>query len=243
MADVLISIQPKWVEKIANGEKTIEVRKSRPKLHTPFKVYIYATKPKKNFDFGLCRDKWGMGVTNKINYETAKRMGFELLSGKVIGEFVCDRIEEYGAEFTELQYPDACDKNVSLNSIKRVEFDEEADEPFYRYETSNEEYNPDDCKFLKESCLTFNEVRQYIGETCYDKHFYGWHISQLKIYDKPKELSEFYSIAESGSDCCTGCIYHETPLEEMPCRNCTGKRKYLYRAPQSWCYVEEQQNR
>lgn len=31
MKSVLISIQPKWVEKIANGEKTIEVRKTAPK--------------------------------------------------------------------------------------------------------------------------------------------------------------------------------------------------------------------
>lgn len=43
---VLISIRPKWVEKIANGEKTIEVRKTKPKLETPFKCYIYCTLPK-----------------------------------------------------------------------------------------------------------------------------------------------------------------------------------------------------
>ena len=43
---VLISIRPKWCEKIASGEKTIEVRKTRPKLHTPFKCYIYCTKDK-----------------------------------------------------------------------------------------------------------------------------------------------------------------------------------------------------
>ena len=48
MKSVLISIQPKWVEKICRGEKTIEVRKSRPKLETPFKVYIYQTKSKEN---------------------------------------------------------------------------------------------------------------------------------------------------------------------------------------------------
>lgn len=40
---VLISIRPKWVEKIVSGEKTIEVRKTRPKLDTPFKCYIYCT--------------------------------------------------------------------------------------------------------------------------------------------------------------------------------------------------------
>ena len=41
---VMLSIRPKWVEKIASGEKTIEVRKTRPKLETPFKCYIYCTR-------------------------------------------------------------------------------------------------------------------------------------------------------------------------------------------------------
>ena len=40
---VLISIQPKWCKLIAEGEKTLEVRKTRPKLKTPFKCYIYCT--------------------------------------------------------------------------------------------------------------------------------------------------------------------------------------------------------
>ena len=42
---VLISIRPEWCAKIASGEKTIEVRKTRPKLQTPFKAYIYCTMP------------------------------------------------------------------------------------------------------------------------------------------------------------------------------------------------------
>lgn len=43
---VLLSIRPKWCEKIANGEKIVEVRKTRPKMNTPFKCYIYCTLPK-----------------------------------------------------------------------------------------------------------------------------------------------------------------------------------------------------
>lgn len=43
MKSVLISIKPKWVEKIEIGEKTIEVRKTAPK-EVPFKAYIYMTK-------------------------------------------------------------------------------------------------------------------------------------------------------------------------------------------------------
>ena len=42
---VLISIRPKWCELIASGQKIVEVRKTRPKLKPPFKVYIYCCKP------------------------------------------------------------------------------------------------------------------------------------------------------------------------------------------------------
>lgn len=96
----------------------------------------------------------------------------------------------------------------------------------------------------KLACLSYREMINYFykpeeldGKT--SKMGYGWHISDLKIYDKPKELSEFFTIDESDNDCCIACVYHETPIEEMPCRTCTGERKYLYRPPQSWQYVEE----
>lgn len=64
---VMLSIRPKWVEKIANGEKTIEVRKTKPKLETPFKAYIYCSQGN---DARRLRGSWG----------------------KIIGEFTCDRI-------------------------------------------------------------------------------------------------------------------------------------------------------
>ena len=43
MKAVLISIKPNWCKLIWSGMKTVEVRKTRPKLETPFKVYIYCT--------------------------------------------------------------------------------------------------------------------------------------------------------------------------------------------------------
>lgn len=46
MKAVLLSIQPKWCELIANRKKTIEVRKTQPKTSTPFKCYIYCTNKK-----------------------------------------------------------------------------------------------------------------------------------------------------------------------------------------------------
>jgi hypothetical protein len=76
MKSVLISIRPEWCRLIASGEKTVEVRKTKPKLETPFKVYIYCTKDEPTYRsserFWCPNDEWG--------------------NGKVIGEFVCDDI-------------------------------------------------------------------------------------------------------------------------------------------------------
>lgn len=73
---VLISIQPKWVNLIASGKKTVELRTTRPKEQLPFKCYIYCTQ--------------GKGITD--NYRLQNN---DLGNGKVIGEFWCDTIDEY----------------------------------------------------------------------------------------------------------------------------------------------------
>ena len=78
-----MSIQPKWCELIALGKKTVEVRKTQPKLEVPFKVYIYCTKGR-----GDCLWRW-----NGIWYDTQDpNHRPNRLDGKVIGEFVCDGI-------------------------------------------------------------------------------------------------------------------------------------------------------
>jgi len=43
MTEILISIQPKWCEKIMNLSKRWEMRKTRPKEPGPYMVYIYQT--------------------------------------------------------------------------------------------------------------------------------------------------------------------------------------------------------
>ncbi len=103
------------------------------------------------------------------------------------------------------------------------------------YYEVNGAYVKENLRYNSGTCLSYEDMVNYSN----GKTLYGWHISDLKIYDKPKELSEFYTIAESGSDCCCGCVWHETPLEELPCRTCTGERKYLSRPPQSYMFVEE----
>lgn len=162
MKSVLISIKPKWCELIASGKKTIEVRKTRPKLETPFKVYIYCTQ-------GTLAD---LGTIGQSMYE--KRM-------KVIGEFVCDEI-------------------FTLWSGYAGE-------------------NGDDC-------LTFDERECYLGfnEDGSNRMGYGWHISDLVIYDKPRELSEFK------------CAEYQYGRIHLPARP-------ISRVPQSWMYVESEEQK
>lgn len=97
MKAVMISIQPEWCAMIANFLKTIEVRKDFPKLETPFKCYIYCTKRPPYLVLGdVFRGNWETEYTTTRGYsrEEADRI-WGTLNGKVIGEFICDKISTY----------------------------------------------------------------------------------------------------------------------------------------------------
>ena len=101
---VLLSVQPKWCALIANGKKTVEVRKTRPKIETPFKCYIYQIKSKDKL-LDVMKD----GDDNYGTIYHGKPVFIKTLSPysngneqKVIGEFICDSISEYEAEFAKL---------------------------------------------------------------------------------------------------------------------------------------------
>ena len=160
----MISIQPYWADLIATGRKSIEIRKTKPKLDTPFKVYIYCT-----------QDKY-VRFTSRNNWDG---------NGKIIGEFVCDEIEDMA-------------KNIVTGK-------------------GNEHIK-------KESCLSGKQLNEYAK----GKTLFGWHISDLIIYQEPSEIGEFYKACDKPpfTDC-TWCI------EKRDCV-CTP----LKRPPQSWCYVE-----
>lgn len=96
LPSVLISIKPKWCELIACLKKTIELRKTAPKISTPFKVYIYCTNEKTLGDFIFCKSDenaklFGYNTAKGINKGFVKENDVQL-KGKVIGEFVCDAI-------------------------------------------------------------------------------------------------------------------------------------------------------
>lgn len=86
MADVLLSIRQEWCNLIIAGKKTVEIRKTRPKQKTPFKCYILRTG---------C-EKTPLGTACMYDYEDGRSYNlFELCgSRKVIGEFVCDKIDQ-----------------------------------------------------------------------------------------------------------------------------------------------------
>jgi predicted transcriptional regulator len=173
---VLISIRPEWVEKIARNEKTVEVRKTRPKLETPFKCHIYCTMDHPYISISC-------GELDKLNYRT-NTVG--RCNGKVIGEFTCDRI----------------------------------------YELAPLNHAPDDVE--KQACLTREEIVNYLKGTGY-----GWHIVDLRIYDQPRELTEFRRPCPNDLYCETCAMYsNNTGI-------CNNGALPLRRPPQSWCYVEE----
>ena len=181
MKSILMSIKPKWVHKIISEEKTVEVRKHIPKCALPFKVYIYCTKSDREW-----KDPWTTA------YESPLGCLFNM-SGKVVGEFVCDEIFD-----------------ISFDNV-------------YGYIGAFD---------YVDTGLQSPELHEYAK----GKTVYGLHISDLKIYDKPKELSEFQKPLRCGNFKCTECGYFEYYAGVR--RRCNLDWS-LKRPPQSWCYVEE----
>lgn len=182
MKSVLISIRKEWIEKIVDGKKTVEVRKSAPK-EVPFKAYIYCT--------------------NKI------------ANGKVIGEFICDKIYHIKAESADNGSAECRHKSIETFLPSKAGY-----------------------KLFLDMCLKTEELFDYLGE---GKWGYGWHISDLKIYDKPKELSEFSKPCPVADRNCENCLSLGKPYnwdfdEKKGEIYCTRR---VIRPPQSWQYVEE----
>ena len=180
MKAILISIKPKWVAKILNGEKTIEIRKTMPKCDLPIDVYIYCTKDKPR---AIMTDK-GCVVANTLEVGgNSQYKSAYSLSGKVVAKFTLDKVGE-------------------------IKFD--------------------DKEVQRKACLTEDELFEYlfVNEPYHEdmKKGYAWHISNLVIFDKPKELSEFK-------------IPCDFKCPKLGCCYCH-KNTRLTKAPQSWCYVE-----
>ena len=178
MKAVMLSLRPQWCEKIFNGSKTIEVRKSRPSLDMPFTVYVYQTK-----------HKGGKAIVSEV-------LNSVYGGGKVIGSFVCDRVR--------LCIPFGLKGHLLSQEVYR------------------------------EMCLTKEQLDKYGGL----KTLYGWHITEPTLFDKPRELCEFYAPCRKGKETadesCKGCSYAFKGVStgEIICDNA------ITRPPQSFCYIE-----
>lgn len=135
---MMLSIQPEWCELIASGKKTIEIRKTKPKLETPFKCYIYCTKK------------------DSTSFK-------HVLNGKVIGEFVCDEIKYI---------------NPSLGYLDATCIGKTG-------------YILDKCRLSEEELSEYGKGAS----------LFGWHISDLIIYDEPQELRKFGLVRPPQSWC------------------------------------------
>ena len=178
---ILISIRPKWCELIALRRKTLELRTRVPVIPVPYKCYIYCTN---SYDdprgwLGCYDHDWHkFGLISPMNIEAGKHMNIEVVSGKVIGEFICDGI----MRFCHMANADLAEQ---------------------------------------QSCVKREKIYEYSGRG--EKEVKGMHISDLVIYDKPKELGEFRSWN-------TGVVFKDG--YPMPTHD-------IKRPPQNWCYVEE----
>lgn len=206
---VLMSIQPKWCELIASGEKTVDIRKNKPELATPFKVYIYSTLPPKEelFTHGCIREYANELIRlqdGRIVYDYGMRLCCDIenrpytqdnfLCRKVIGEFVCDEI-----------FPIRVFENGGIQDYM--------------------------CHRMERSCVPYDDIADYIGK---DRTGYGWHISDLVIYEKPKKLSEYWHVDKCPYASADGCTYKYHCFRAGQTKRCGSS---LTRPPQSWCYA------
>lgn len=77
MKEILLSIHPKWAKLIYEGKKTIEWRKTFPKLaHRGCRVYIYETAPVKAVTgYFIFQCAFGMDVKEHESYPRAVEDG------------------------------------------------------------------------------------------------------------------------------------------------------------------------
>lgn len=209
MKAIMLSIKPEWVAKILNGEKTIEIRKTMPSCELPVKVYIYCTNGKMLYDM------------KNEEYWNSKRFAIsDINSNKIVSSSVSFINRKVVAEFTLEEITDF----RKMERLKRTGL------------------------ILYKGAMDMGQYEKYNGR-------YAWHISNLKVYDKSKELSEFrttphcfnvknidfkenafgeYIPQYYENSFCKVCKYYDHDWGD-----CNKGFKELKRPPQSWCYVEE----
>lgn len=201
MKAILMSFKSKWIAKILNGEKTLEIRKRFPLDYVGW-VYIYCTENSKLLHKNVADIWW---VEDKGFQKENKRLEIEqqpAYNGKVVGRFWCDKVGV-----------------IELHNCLSI--------PTIAYTTFADKYYSD-SDLQAASCLSGGELTRYLGT---DKEEVGFAIpiSDLEIFDEPKELSEFENYN----------MVREVELNAEYYKGFdTSKITVVKKAPQSWFYVE-----
>lgn len=209
---IIISIQPQWVEKILNGAKTIEIRKSIPKCDFPIDVYIYCCKSNNGSLNYFGKEEGYHYMPYEIGF-WCKKYGEENdnLCGKIVSKFTLNKAEYLAVE--NLGY-------------RKIFYTEEYDDLEGATQLSNTEMEVYFCnKPLKNG--------EVVG--------YAWHIDNLEIFDEPMELNQFYKgnyeqIIDNLQT--VGCDSIYCPhLTDDGCDIMYCPSLKIKKAPQSWCYA------
>lgn len=182
MKQILISIKPEWVAKILNGEKTIEIRKTKPNEdNLPCEVFIYCSKDKGSlYEVIKNGEETGYGINDSGKSIFVKVPSYKLgwglfqdkngktrdilneLCGKVVAKFTLNRIERFGT------------RNIWREEIEG------------QYEITGSNISADEIE--SKSCLNWKELDKYSKQG--HKNLYAWYIDDLQIFDKPFYLSQ-----------------------------------------------------
>lgn len=227
MKSFLISIHPGWIIKIFNGEKIAEIRKDAPKDWKDYLSGKTKKKPEPMTGYIYCTNgkPYVAYIDGKLYTQsdsTGRGPSPICFNGKVVASFTLREVER-------IYRVGAWDEDPCVDAFatNKMDYDE----------------------LLNKSCLKEAEMDEYLTS---DKEFvgYAYHISELQIFDKPKELSEFkHPYLSCGRYCgnnfvpsfCRLHCSHNTDPERLDvlCDRNDKWGKPITKAPQSWCYVEE----
>jgi hypothetical protein len=205
--EIIMSIRPQHFVNILNGKKTIELRKRFPSDYRGW-VFAYCTLGKPYLaDFGDNEYPYKNGGYDwDLDLSNIEKHDAEVLNGKVVCRFWVDNVEEIVLE------------DISGNEQYNIVFENHTTK-----ETEDK---------LKSMCLTFDEFLDYhLKSLAHKKDGFvvskAIHISKLKIFDKPKDLTEFYYYKKRLIDCGMDCPPY---FDEV--------KTQVRKAPQSYMYVE-----
>lgn len=209
---VLLSIRPEWCKKILSGEKTVEIRKTRPALMLePFKAYIY------------CTATWSGNLFTDIliwNKDEWNRWKYPKRLGRVIGEFTCCKID----------------------TIQRMGIDNNFDYCYLSPNEFGNDDIAIEIRDIKKSCIPKHELNAYgkSAPELFAWHISDLKVydnpKPLSGFSK-HGFSSLFGTNVCGNE---SCEYYEPSGDRMVPPTCgLNGHCILHRAPQSWCYVEE----